>query len=117
MAKRKKHTYGSIAKDREMMAFDLYENLKRILKDLHAIDSLIPRETSRHAGQDIETNKFLLIQRRKDDLLRYIQGICRDHMWWSADLINRGWTPEQKQKARKLPKGDLRDWLKEQCSS
>lgn len=114
--KRKKHTYGSAAKDQEMMAFELYENLRQIMRDLHAIESLLPREAGRCASQDMDTEKFLLIQRRKNDLLRYIQGICRDHMWRGADLINQGWTPQQKRGAKKLPAGDLRDWLKAQCT-
>ena len=112
--KKHKCPYASALKDQEMIAFNLYESLKMILRDLLAIDSLIPSETSRHAVKSMNENQRLIIQSRKDELLSYTQAICRDHMYFVADLINQGWTPKQKQKARKLPQGDIRDWLKRQ---
>lgn len=76
------------------LAFGLYEALKHVLKDLGRIDKLIPSEVSRiPLGAGKSESDWIIIS-RKDDLLKYIQTICRDHLYWGGKLIMQGWTAE-----------------------
>jgi hypothetical protein len=91
------------------LCFKYYENLQAILKDLEAIDKLTPRETSRYASASLERESDAIIQGRKHDLLRYIQTICRDHMYWSEELMKHGrkdcpWEPSSNPPKRKGPR-------------
>ena len=97
----KKRTPAEI---QEALCFDYYELVGDILRDLRSIDDLIPRESSRHASifdHPTERNAAAIIEGRKVDLLRYIQTICMDHVWFGERLMKRGWKPgtEDKRKA------------------
>lgn len=76
------------------LTFRYYEQLRSILRDLKSIDKLIPKEISRIPTVSTLDNASAIIVGRKDDLLAYIQTICRDHMYWSEKLMNEkapGW--------------------------
>ena len=81
------------------ITFNYYENLDAIVRDLNNINLLIPRESSRCSLFVKDKEAQAIIEARKNDLLRYIQTICRDHIRWSEQLLKDGWTTE-KQKAR-----------------
>jgi len=84
--------------EQRAITFDYYEILRSILRDLKSIDELIPRESSRHplVIPGMSQNARYLIVARKDDLLGYIQTICRDHIEFGTRLLDAGWTPEHK---------------------
>jgi hypothetical protein len=82
----------------EMIAFEYYEALRYVLRDMAAIDALIPRESSRASLSRMEPEAAAIIQARKIDLLGYIQTICRDHMYFGQKLLASGWEPEHKGK-------------------
>ena len=111
----KKWKYGSELKDQEMIAFNFCERLRSLLIDLVQIDGMIPRESSRRASLEMNSEAAAIIGARKVDCLHYIQSICRDHMHWGAELINRGWTVEQQRKAKPLTPHDRRDWIRKNC--
>lgn len=79
-----------------MEVFRYQENLRSIVRDLRAIDSLIPAEVSRH-GCLMDPRRLgeemAIIEARKSDLLRYIQTICHDHIRWSDRLLNERGKP------------------------
>lgn len=91
----------------ESMTFDYYQLVEAIVKDLKTIDSIVPREVSRHplvssdptrtvhVGHVMSENARYLIVARKDDFLSYIQTICRDHIEWGERLLHKGWKPGQ----------------------
>jgi hypothetical protein len=89
-----------LIEQQRMIAFEYRENLDAIVRDLQNIDLLIPRESSRCSLFVKDGEAQAIIEARKNDLLGYIQTICRDHIRWSEKLLKGGWTPEQR-KARK----------------
>jgi hypothetical protein len=97
----------------DSIAFCYYENLRSILSDLQHIDSLIPKESSRSSYR-ITGEGAAIIEHRKQNLLRMIQTICRDHMYFGAQLLAKGWTPEQHSERRKMPE-DYREWIRRNC--
>lgn len=75
----------------ESHCFRYYEELRSILRDLETIDGLIPAEVSRISlGQQRDESTAIIVG-RKDDVLRYIQTICRDHLHYGKKLLNDGW--------------------------
>jgi hypothetical protein len=48
----------------------------------------------------MEPEAAAIIQARKNDLLGYIQTICRDNQYWGQKLLADGWHPEHKGKFR-----------------
>jgi hypothetical protein len=93
------------------IAFEYYEFTRSCLRDLLHIDGLIPRETSRYSRAAMESEASAIIEARKRDLFRYIQTICRDHMYWGSRLLAKGWTPEQRKRKVKLDSTG-REWLR-----
>lgn len=82
----------------QYIAFNYRENLEAIVRDLKNIDSLIPAESSRHGclfDKATHGEESAIVEARKNDLLRYIQTICQDHIIWSQKLLDAGWTVEQ----------------------
>jgi hypothetical protein len=80
----------SALENQESLTFSYYEQLGSILRDLAAIDKLIPREVSRYASASMERESDAIIQGRKHDLLSYIQTICRDHLYYAKRLMAEG---------------------------
>jgi hypothetical protein len=70
--------------------FRLQEQVRDTIRDLMAIDSLIPREASR-IGCLFDSRKqreqMAIVEQRKKDLLGYIQTICRDNIVWLEDAL------------------------------
>jgi hypothetical protein len=84
------------------IAFDYHELLTAIVRDLENLDRLIPPESSRHPFvSKMGDNARYLIVARKDDLLGYIQTICRDHIEWGRKRLTAGWTPEQERRNKR----------------
>lgn len=98
----------SLSEEQEALAFDYHENLSSIVRDLKAIDRLIPAESSRHGclfDHKSEGEAAAIIEARKADLLSYIQSICRDHVWFSERLMKRGWKVEHSKPKKKRKHG------------
>ena len=69
--------------------FDYQENLRRVLRDLRNVRGLIPAESSRYGCLVKDTEAAAIIEARKSDLLKYIQVICDDHLFWGEQLLER----------------------------
>ena len=69
--------------------FDYQEHLRGVLSDLRNIRGLIPAESSRYGCLVKDTEAAAIIEARKSDLLRYIQVICDDHLFWGEQLLER----------------------------
>jgi hypothetical protein len=87
----KEKTYAKRMDRQEAVAFRYHERLHDIVRDLENIDRLIPAEASRHGSMVKDQHASAIIEARKSDLLRYIQTICRDHIFWGNKLLNEGW--------------------------
>lgn len=105
--KAKRITRRSLDADPEHIAFEFYECVNSMLRDLRAIDLLCPAESSRDVYGWIDgklssgdINKVLLVTGRKNDFIGYIQTICRDHIAYAEELIAKGWTPKQRVRHR-----------------
>lgn len=96
------------------VAFRLWSQLRYLLSDLEHIDSLIPRESSR-ISYKLPVEAACIIEHRKKDLLRYIQTICRDHIYWGAELVSAGWTAKMSKKNQKIKESDRREWVRKNC--
>lgn len=70
---------------------DYRDVLRAILRDLRNIDALIPAESSRLGWHSKKGDReaALNIEWRKNDLLRYIQTICRDHIYWAERALKK----------------------------
>lgn len=66
--------------------YPLWEQLNSIVRDLENIEKLLPKEISRVAYKQ-KLEPALLIQSRKNNLLRYIQTICRDNIYWGKKVL------------------------------
>ncbi len=81
------------------LTFEHYKRLQEIVCDLENIDRLVPGEASRsNAFMDRRTmaEEICIIEHRKQNLLKYIQTICRDHIAWSKPLLDAGWKAKRK---------------------
>ena len=96
------------------VAFQYYELLRSVLRDLENVDSLIPHESAR-SSHNLEGEAAAIIDHRKVALLGMIQIICRDHIHWGARLLSGGWTAEMQNKKQSLGNGDHRKWVRENC--
>lgn len=96
-----KPKYDKLDSTQEFRAFHLWDALDHAVKDLRKIDSLIPAEISRIPTVACKDNASAIIVGRKDDLLSYIQTICRDHMHWGGMELEKGWRPVKPKKKRK----------------
>jgi len=91
----KKPSKVSARENQIHLTFRYAENLKTIVRDLRAIDTLIPAEMSRHGCLFNGGEEAAIIEARKSDLLVYIQSICRDHILWGEKLLQEGWEVRQ----------------------
>lgn len=48
-----------------------------------------------------------LIVARKNDLLSYIQTVCRDHVLWGGKVIEQGWSTEFVKASKVIPRRDV----------
>jgi hypothetical protein len=82
--------------------FEYQERLRDILRDLEAIDLLIPRESNRIGCLQPGSESAAIIEHRKTNLLKYIQVICRDHLFWGNKLLDAASSdgPKEKPAAR-----------------
>ena len=71
----------------ESASFNLWESLNSTLADLRRIDSLIPCEASRYWSKLDEEAQAIVIS-RKDDLLKYIQTVCRDSIHFGQAALD-----------------------------
>jgi hypothetical protein len=93
--------------DQHDMTFNYHQNLTYILRDLQAIDRLIPREASL-SPHKLTGEAAAIIVHRKDNLLRMIQTICRDHLLRGNKLLRDGWEPAHKGKF--VQREEYRNW-------
>lgn len=84
----------------ESIAFDYYELLGSLIRDCEVIDKMIPRESARVPRAALASESDAIIIARKDDLLGYVQTICRDHIHWGKLLLEGGWTLKQRAEHR-----------------
>lgn len=81
--------------DRQIsLTFKYAELLRAIVRDLDNLDRLIPAEVSRHGclfSSQTQGEEMALVEGRKNDLLRYVQTVCRDHVRWGNKLLEKGW--------------------------
>ncbi len=78
----------SLLEKQKSLTFEFHQALGQVVDDLRNIDKLIPNESSRIMTSDMEDEPAAIIQARKQELLNYIQVICRDHIYWSKKLID-----------------------------
>jgi len=69
--------------------FSYQENLRKVMRDLRNIRTLIPAESSRTGLIAMSSEARAIIEARKDYLLRYIQIICDDNLHWGEKLLAR----------------------------
>ena len=89
MKKRRSANEAQIA-----LTFEYHERLADIVRDLEALDNILPHEISRTGclmDSKRQGNEIAIIEYRKKELMSYIQTICRDHVVWSKKLLDRGW--------------------------
>ena len=61
-----------------------------VISEMKLIEKMIPGESSRTAYTVKDENARLLIEARKNDLLSYIQTICRDVCVWAEKSLDEG---------------------------